>query len=442
MTVFDNGLQAIELTDRERDALAELSDFPLYAAILGRRSRRFPVGGKIPDGKLAFTSRREPRPLTDLQRALVLATVAGQTGWHFGITRHPGYAPRLPNYGGSALGRTFPSAAGFHTTDFFFTDDSGTYVLSTRDTPLEARFHEGSLADQDDVEAALNAVLARAVRIGDERLHLPREQPYFEGHNTWVGNWPGSLLVIPVADLAQQTLLNIAFFQQNGYAIFDDVNGRPIPGVERFAHRLAHADDPQPLSFVEQYSLAEASAELMTAAYTGHLALGAIGLGGWAFDGLDRLSVLGASGEPDVPGLGFRYDEDERWSLPNPTGRDGVFTSFTRPHFGSMRGAVEALVERKFGPGGPFDPGTPGPWRDSPGVRGAAAPFDEEFVELLTLQAEYVDETFGKFPGTVPSVWIMNYLQAQHLDADFYDTLFEPGAYLPTHAAEQERWGS
>lgn len=442
MTTFDNGLSAIDLTGQERKALQELSEFPFFEAVLGRRSRRFPVGGEIPDGVLAFKSRKESRPLTDLQRALVLATVTGQTGWHFGISRHPGYAPQFPNYSGSAIGRTFPSAAGFHTTQFFFTDDSGTYFLPTRDDVLDQQLDFNTFESGDAVEDALNAVLARAVRISDERLHLPREQPYFEGHNTWIGNWPGSLLVIPVADLAQQTLLNIAFFSQNGYVIYDDVNDREIPGLEKYRHRLVHFDDPQPLSFVEQYSLAEASAELMTSSYVGHLALGAIGLGGWSFDGIDRLSVLGASGNPEVPGLGFRYDSDERWAMPNPTGRDGVFESFTRPHFGSMRKVVEALAERKFGPGGPFNPGTPGPWKDSEKVRSAAAPFDEEFMELLTVQAEYIDATFGKFPGTVPSVWIMNYLQAQHLDADFYDEKFSPGAYLSTHATEQERWNS
>jgi hypothetical protein len=30
------------------------------------------------------------------------------------------------------------------------------------------------------------------------------------------------------------------------------------------------------------------------------------------FDGIDRFSMLGASGNPQVPGLGFRYDTDER----------------------------------------------------------------------------------------------------------------------------------
>lgn len=442
MTTLDNGLTPIELSAKERAALTELAEFPFYEAVLGRRSRRFPVGGQIPDGVLAYTSAQESRPLTDLQRALVLATVTGQTGWHFGITRHPGYQPQLPNYSGSAIGRTFPSAAGFHTTQFFFTDDSGTYYLQTRDGVLNAQLHSNTFESGDAVEDALNAVLARAVRISDERLYLPREQPYFEGHNTWIGNWPGSLLVIPVADLAQQTLLNLAFFSQNGYIVYDDINDREIPGLQKFRHRLEHFDEPQPLSFVEQYSLAEASAELMTASYVGHLALGAIGLGGWSFDGIDRLSVLGASGNPDVPGLGFRFDTDDRWAIPNPTGRAGLFESFTRPHFGSMAAAVEALAERKFGAGGPFNSATPGPWKDPPRVRSAAAPFDDEFKELLTVQARYIDETFGKFPGTVPSVWIMNYLQAQHLDTDFYDEKFDPGAYLTTHAREQERWGS
>ena len=34
----------------------------------------------------------------------------------------------------------------------------------------------------------------------------------------------------------------------------------------------------------------------------------------------------------------------------------------------------------------------------------------------------------------------MNYLQAHHLDLDFYDRFFEPGAYLRTHAEHMQRW--
>jgi hypothetical protein len=41
------------LSSTEREALAELARFPLLDAIFGRRSRRFPMGGEIPDGPLA-----------------------------------------------------------------------------------------------------------------------------------------------------------------------------------------------------------------------------------------------------------------------------------------------------------------------------------------------------------------------------------------------------
>jgi hypothetical protein len=32
------------------------------------------------------------------------------------------------------------------------------------------------------------------------------------------------------------------------------------------------------------------------------------------------------------------------------------------------------------------------------------------------------------------------YLQAHHLDLEFYDRFYEPGAYLRTHAAHMARW--
>ena len=105
-----------------------------------------------------------------------------------------------------------------------------------------------------------------------------------------------------------------------------------------------------------------------------------------------------------------------------------------------MAAAVAALAERKFGPGGPFHPDTPGAWSDSPGFRGSARVHDEAFKACVALQAQYVYDTFGKFPGTVPTLFILNYLQAHHLDLEFYDRFFAPGAYLPTHAEHMARW--
>lgn len=157
------------------------------------------------------------------------------------------------------------------------------------------------------------------------------------------------------------------------------------------------------------------------------------------FDGLNPFAVLGAEGTMEV-GLGFRYDTDERWPVPNPTGLGGIFEAFCPPHYPDMRAAVEALAQRKFGPGGPFHPDTPGPWKDNAKVRSSAQVFSEEFKECVTLMAQYVLKRFGKFPGTVPSIWVLIYLQAHHLDLDFYDHYFKLGAYLETHARHLARW--
>lgn len=426
----------IELSARERDAVAGLARFPLLDAIFGRRSRRFPLGGEIPDGLLAYKSEHAHVPLSELETALILAVMGGTTGWHFGITRHARYAPAFANYNGAAAGRTIPSAAGFHTTELFYTDDSGLYFWPTRDAVALV----DPAAEEVTVERMLERHRGRAVKLSDERLYLPREEPYLEGHNTWIANEPGSLLAIPIADIAQHHIANICFFTQNGYCLYDDTNQRPIPGIEEFAE-IVDTSEPIPLTFVEQYSLTEATAELMTSSYNGALLLGAMGLGGWSFDGIEHMALLGASGNPDVPGLGFRYDTDPRWGTPNPTGRtDGTFHAFCPPHFESMGAAVEAFCERKFGPGGPYHPDTPGAWRESSAIRASAQRHDERFKACVTLQCQYTLDTWGKFPGTVPSVWVMNFLQAQHLDLDFYDRFFRPGAYLDTHRRHMDVW--
>jgi len=93
-----------------------------------------------------------------------------------------------------------------------------------------------------------------------------------------------------------------------------------------------------------KWSLTEVTAELSTSCYAGMLMLQAMGLGGWMFNGMDPFSVLGASGDPAVPGMGFRFDTNERWPYPNPTGLDGVMEGYCPPHFPDMRSAVRAQI--------------------------------------------------------------------------------------------------
>lgn len=38
--------------------------------------------------------------------------------------------------------------------------------------------------------------------------------------------------------------------------------------------------------------------------------LQSLDLDDWSFDGIDRLTILGAGGDPEVLGLGFRFNND------------------------------------------------------------------------------------------------------------------------------------
>lgn len=57
-------------------------------------------------------------------------------------------------------------------------------------------------------------------------------------------------------------------------------------------------------------------------------------------------------------------------------------------------------------------------------------------------QLASVDAAFGRIPGTVPAVQILNCPQAQHIDSGFSDHHPTPDSYLDTYGVHQEVWHS
>jgi hypothetical protein len=150
--------------------------------------------------------------------------------------------------------------------------------------------------------------------------------------------------------------------------------------------------------------------------------------------------VLGAFAEQGVKGLGFRFVRDERWTMPNPVGLDDVYEALCPPYHPDMRAAVRVFVERKFGEGGAYDPERGGPWKRAAEVKRSATRYTDELVECLGEIAQYVYDKHGRFPGTLTTIVLPGYVQAQHIDTEYYDTHLEPGAYLETHATHMRRW--
>ena len=64
----------------------------------------------------------------------------------------------------------------------------------------------------------------------------------------------------------------------------------------------------------------------------------------------------------------------------------------------------------------------------------------QEGIACTKAICNYVYETYGRFPGNVDAMHLMWFMQAHHIDTDFYDTFFRKGAYGPTHAAHVRTW--
>ena len=105
-----------------------------------------------------------------------------------------------------------------------------------------------------------------------------------------------------------------------------------------------------------------------------------------------------------------------------------------------MRSAVEGFLELKFGKGGAYDTFSPGPFKNNQQVKSSASMPTDDVIDAVVATAEYIYDTFGKFPGTVPSIFVRYYTQAHRLETGFYDKYFTEGNYLDTHKRNVSRW--
>ena len=92
------------------------------------------------------------------------------------------------------------------------------------------------------------------------------------------------------------------------------------------------------------------------------------------------------------------------------------------------------LLHESLGLGGLSGaPDTPGYYKKTAKVRSSAEVHSEKFKECVALQAQYIYDSFGKFPGTVPSILLCGSSSSPASGQEFYDHFFEEGAYLQSH---------
>jgi len=416
-------------------------NFPLFEAMMGRRSRRFGFGMELEYGPFTYKSEKEPFPLSEDETAILVAAATGLTG---------AILCEGDTQGGmvKSVGRTHPSAVGAHRTQPFFTNGDGLFLY-------QGTKHKVSKMKEYETEEDRNKIRGfydeYTVKISEGRFDLPQAEPGLFAHNLWVTNTPGSTLFMPVTDVSQdliRLMVNMCdskggarYSKTGGYYIVDERKGMRAAGCEKWAENgLLNKENILPLGRLEKIIVSWLCAEGAMMGTLMQLAMAATGIGGWLHGGFTPLVVMG--GTPICKGLGMRFITPKEDPFPNPVGLDGYFEGFCPPYYKDMNAAVEAAVE---GMGEKLDDwekrGMVLPHKVSNEEFEKAVPgVSDEGIECVKDICTYIFEEYGKFPAFNDTMHLLYFIQAHHLDTDFYDKYFKDGAYLDTHKNHFDMW--
>jgi len=435
-------------TSSGSDLRDSVDRYPLLTALRERRSRRFGLGMKMPDGPLAFESRHQPTPLTEAEEAALVFAACGITGYALAdlcYTQTGG-----GNIMAGLVSRTIASGDALQTVALVVTNDEATYLIRR---PRELPASELPELIKLGRRSAFSELYRRCrVKIKDGRASTPSEPLFNINVNQWSAHARGTSYFLPVNDLTfmyVNGLLEI-FNEATGAFIVDERNNFRPAGVGRFARsRGGHLeDDPykgrvatirQVEQFVNEFVTVEQGMMLQNLG----LMAQALGLGGFPnfanhefgwFQALDfRMEQMRASrylGAGRLAALAMKFLKRDPL-VPYPVGleRNGevLLKPFCLPHYKSMREAVEAVVESKFGARGVFrDPAGPSAWRRRDEVIGQIPAISNAAIDATIAYCEYVWDRYGRFPVYMPPYRTVLGFQACHLDAEFYDHFYPP----------------
>ena len=195
--------------------LQDALNYPLFSAMFHRRSRRISVGlDSVPAGSLTYTSNETPKPLSQLEEAMLIAAT-GITGVTMpdGPFQTPQGKPVLGSPLMNLYGRAASSPDNAQGTHFIMSNDSGTYLLKQPEN-VDAAFLEGELTPDKLVAYSEQC----KVKLLDKRLDMPRVFPIYLGRNKYVSNVPGSTIFVPIVDLTRQYINGMMYLlsQEDG----------------------------------------------------------------------------------------------------------------------------------------------------------------------------------------------------------------------------------
>ncbi len=409
-----------------------------YDAVFQRRSRRFGLGMEIEKGPLAYKSKHDPVPLSELEEAILIWTGLGIKNINLSdFPPHVGLDLEM-----QFTSKTIPALGDVHRTELFYTNDEGLYMVRMHDQRAEDFQGLEKLTRHERVDRMLELFRNSRVKLSDGRADLPSKPPGIASHNLWNVNKPGTTVFMPVTDLSA-CIINLYFFYMrpdHRFNFVDELHNLRPPGTAKWVEE-GFIDKSKRMPLVEA-ELRFANGYIAEQAFMGQnmvLALQTLGLGGWLFSGFASMFMLG--GTPFNRGLGFRFTTPKihgETGNPNPVavGRDDLFQAFCPPYYKDMGEAVEAFNDMKWTNWKSHKL----PYRDPTGVLAEVERPTRNEIQVVKDICNYVYDTYGRFPAFSDPMFLRFMVQAHHLDLDFYDKYYPPGAYTEAHKKHFSLW--
>ncbi len=447
---------------------AALDSVPLLDTMLRRRSRRFALGSFLDGPPFDYRSGHEPVPLTMEEEAIIVFAGAGVTGFSLGELP---YGPGQEENSGhgyimvNQLARSIPSADGINAVVPFVLNDDGAFCIRRpQDFPKD---QIAGLAERAGRREFLALYDEGRIRVADERPTIPRGPLYIPPFNLWSTNVPGSTYVVLVSELTTLALsvLFLVLGEEMGYFLYDERHGYRPAGLKSFGKsKGGHLhDDPNELLVgtvldVESYVMELAGVEQGLMIQNMQLACEALGLGSFPHYGAQKWAWFEALGFRTEPfsfarllgrgrvGTALMKAARKNPSIPVPlgleVGGETVIKPFCPPWYSSMEEAVHAFVDAKFAKGkGIFRDGSDSsPWKSPREMQAGIGEYSQANIDAVVAFCEYVYGRYGRFPGNFGPLRNLMAFQVHHIDPEFYDRFYKPGAYTDAHREHFATW--
>jgi hypothetical protein len=402
-------------------------------------------------------------PLSETQEACLALAAVGIVGKSVADVPFADSAMGGGNILSSLVSRTAISPDAAHTVSLIVINDDNVHFVRrpqnfSSDAPgLRALFEHGDNIRWEDGEwenEVRGVYRSMCVTLDTKRRTISDERPHVPTFNRWASNKPGTTYFLPVIELSE-LYLNALFAGLNpnaGYFLLDASNRLAPAGLAPYAKSEggwlddhANGDKVTTLDALDTAVAMFASVELGACLQNLSLMAMALGLGGWphyaagtkwmqelGFDGVRLRSsqVLGLP--PDVAATLRLLDKDTPvWSPtglkdPDPKSKgEYLIKPFCPPCYASMKAAVEAFQERKFGKGGTLR--QPGRWKEA--LKPPIPEYEPRLTRAAVEHAEYVFDRYGRFPAKFGPLATLTAFQAHRLDASFYEAKYEAGVY-------------